>query len=253
MLRTPLRWIRSFLFSIPLILVFTVILGSIGYVASLTNRQGKILESCRRLWARLILAASFVRVTTTGLSKIDFLQTYLLCSNHLSYLDPPVILASVKKPVCFLAKQSLFAIPFLGWVMRKAGDVPLNREDPRQASASLEKAVERIREGISIIVFPEGTRSRDGQLQPFLSGAFRLAIETQIPVLPLAICGTREALPPDSLYFRGGHVQLLVGEPIPTRGMMKQDRDRLAEQTRQRIEKLLREASPGVLAKEKAD
>lgn len=244
MLRTTLRWIRSFLFSIPLILVFTITLGTVGVLSSLLDRQGRILASCKRLWARLILGVSFVRVTVSGLSKIDPSQRYVFCSNHLSYLDPPVVLASLEKPVCFLAKQSLFSIPFLGWAMRRAGDVPLDRENPRRATRSLQMAVARIRQGVSVIVFPEGTRSLSRQLQPFLSGAFRLAIEAQVPVAPVAIGGTREALPPGSLCLRGGRVQLMVGEPIPTQGLTKRDRDHLAAQTRERIEKMLRELTP---------
>ena len=245
MLRTTLRWIRSLLLSIPLILVFTATLGAIGFLSSLADRRGTILQGCQRLWARLILAVSFVKVSVTGLDKMDPSQTCVFCANHRSYLDPPVILASLNRSVCFLAKQSLFSIPFLGWAMRRAGDVPLNRQDPRQATRSLAMAAQRIRQGVSVITFPEGTRSLDGKLHPFLSGAFRLAIKTQAPVVPVAISGTREALPPGSLHFRGGRVQLRVGDPISTQGMTKQDRDKLAGQTWQRIEEMLREVSTG--------
>ena len=243
MLRTTLRWIRSFLLSIPFILVFTATLGAIGFLSSLADRQGRILEGCKRLWARLVLAVSFVQVSASGLDKIDPSQTYVFCANHLSYLDPPVILASLNRSVCFLAKQSLFSIPFLGWAMRRAGDVPLNRQDPRQATRSLAIAAQRIRQGVSLITFPEGTRSLNGRLQPFLGGALRLAIKTQAPVVPVAIYGTREALSPGSLQLRGGHVQLRVGDPISTQGMTEQDRNKLADQTWQRIEEMLREAS----------
>ncbi|MBI4460894.1 MAG: 1-acyl-sn-glycerol-3-phosphate acyltransferase [Acidobacteria bacterium] len=239
MLRTALLWTRSLLFSIPLILFFTVILGAASFLVARLGGRGKVLQSCRRLWARLVLAASFVHLDTRRVRETDFSQPCVVCANHLSYLDPAVVVASLEMPVCFLAKRSLFRIPFLGWAMAAAGDIPLDRQDARQGSRSLAVAAQRLRKGFSVVVFPEGTRSPTGQLQPFLSGAFRMAIQTQAPVLPVAISGTREALPPGSLFFQGGRVQLLVGQPILTQALAKQDKDLLADQARRSIEAML--------------
>jgi 1-acyl-sn-glycerol-3-phosphate acyltransferase len=203
-----------------------------------------LLESCKRGWARFLLAVSFVRVSVQGRENLDGSRTCIFCANHLSYLDPPLLLACLETPVRFLAKKSLFGIPFLGWAMRGEGDVPIDRENPRAAARSLARAAALVRQGTSLVVFPEGGRSRDGTLQPFLSGAFRIAIRSQTPVVPIAIRGTREALRPGSLHFRGGHVQVAIGKPISTHELSAADQDTLSIAVREKIQPMLEDFSP---------
>lgn len=239
MLRDAFTWARSFLFTIPLILVATVTATALGLAAALLAPRGRLLESCKRGWARILLGVSFVHISVQGRENLDGSRAHIFCANHLSYLDPPALLASLRTPVRFLAKQSLFHVPFLGWAMRGEGDIPIDRENPRAAARSLASAVASVRRGTSLVVFPEGGRSRDGTLQPFLGGAFRIAIQAEAPVVPVAIRGTREALRPGSLHVRGGRVRVIIGQPIPTQGLSASDQDRLAAGVRERIQQML--------------
>ncbi|MBI4463384.1 MAG: 1-acyl-sn-glycerol-3-phosphate acyltransferase [Acidobacteria bacterium] len=237
-----LSWIRTLLLSIPVVLLVTILASSAALLAFAAGRRGRFLERCKRQWARWVVAACFVRVQVSGLEKLDRSHTYLVCANHLSFLDPPVLLASLPFPVRFLAKRSLFSIPFLGWGMRAVGEVPVDRKNPRAAARSLARVAELLRQETSIVIFPEGGRSLDGLLQPFHCGAFRLAIQAQVPVVPVAIQGTRAALPPGSIHIRGGRVRIRIGHPISTSGLNARDRNQLASQVEQRVREMLETA-----------
>jgi 1-acyl-sn-glycerol-3-phosphate acyltransferase len=242
MLRDAIRWTRSTLVSIPVILAATIVASAIACVCAWgapRQRQQRVTESCKRTWAKIILAASFVRVSAGGLENIPRSQPHIICANHLSYLDPPVLIAALPGPVRFVAKKSLFAIPFLGWAMRLEEDVAIDRGNARSAARSLSLAEQRVRAGTSLVIFPEGERSPEGTLQAFLSGAFRLAIGAQVPILPIAISGTGEALRPGSLFLRGGTVRIAIGAPVPTEGLTSKDAAALCLRVEQIIRNLL--------------
>ncbi len=243
MLANTLSWIRSLLFTIPVLFLATIGFGTLAVAGSLFVRTPRFPQRCARLWARTILAAGFVRIMARGLEQLDPAQPYVLCSNHLSYLDPPVLLACLPVGYRFLAKKPLFRIPFLGWGMKRCGHIPIDRANARAAARSLAKAADELRQGVAFVIFPEGSRSLDGELQPFLSGGFRLALEAQAPVVPLAIWGTRTALAPGSINLHGGLVELLVGAPISTAGMTVKEKHRLAGQVQQTVATLLDEIS----------
>ena len=242
MFRNAICWIRSTFVSIPAILAATILASTVAFIfgwrAPRQHRQ-RVIESCKRAWARIILAASFVRVIANGLEDIPSSQPVIFCVNHLSYLDPPVLIAALPVPVRFLAKKSLFAIPFLGWAMQLEGDLSIDRDNARAAARGLALAQQRLRSGTSLVIFPEGGRSPDGTLQPFLSGAFRLAIAAGVPAVPVAIRGTREALRPGSLFLRGGRVRIAIGKPIVTAGLGPKDADSLSRQVEEAICSLL--------------
>jgi 1-acyl-sn-glycerol-3-phosphate acyltransferase len=256
MFRNAIRWFRSTFVSIPLIVLATVAAASCAWIiawrAPRQTRQ-RVTEYCKRTWARFVLAVGFVRVAAHGLESIDpardpspdlardSARPYIFCANHLSYLDAPLLIATLPVSVRFLAKKSLFAIPFLGWGMRLEGDIAIDRDNPRAAARSLSVAAGRVRAGTSLVIFPEGGRSLDGELQPFLSGAFRLAIEAQVPLIPIAIRGTREALRPGSLFLRGGPVNIALGAAIPTQGLAAKDQDALAARVERSIRNMLDE------------
>ena len=243
MLWNSLSWVRSVLFTIPLVALYTIVMGSLSLLGSLVERQGRSQHACARIWSRMILATSFVRVSVEGLEQIDLSKPCVFCSNHLSYMDTPVVFGFLPFQFFIVAKKSLFSIPFLGWHLSRAGHLPGDPNNPRAAVRSLAKAVERIRQGTPIILFPEGTRSRDGKLQPFLSGSFRLALETRAPVVPMIIVGTRQVLAPNSINIHGGRVRLIVGEPISTEGMSTKDKDLLADKVQDAIRGMLQSAS----------
>lgn len=239
-----LNFIRSVAVTIPLIFVSTVLLGAASMLAYAFGLRGAFQYRCMQVWARTLLAVSFVRVSASGLEKLDPDRAYVFCSNHLSYMDPPIILACVRHRVLFVAKQSLFRIPVFGWAMRAVGNIAINRDNPRAAARSLRQAADVLRAGVSIVIFPEGGRSEDGELQPFRSGAFRLAIDLQAPVVPIAVVGSHEILSPGSINIRSGRVRVIVGSPIETRGMESRQRVALMTEVRERIAGILRMHEP---------
>ena len=243
MLARALIRFRSVFVSIPLIIVFTFVFGIAVLVVSVIpgaeRARQRFYDSAMRLWSRAIVWSSFVKPRILGLENIAPNQAYIFCANHLSYLDPPLLAAFLPNRLRFLAKRSLFRIPVFGWAMRRIGNLPLDRANAREASKNLAAAAREFAAGNSIIIFPEGGRSIDGRLGPFLSGGFRLAISLEAPVVPIAIQGTRDSLAPGSLFFAGGLVRVLVGRPISTRGLGPNDREKLSANVRSAIEKML--------------
>lgn len=216
-----------------------------------TGQEETGLRMARFIWAPGILFVGGARVEVSGLEKVDFGVPHVFVMNHESMIDIPAAQAALPIGLRFITKRELFSVPFLGWYCRAVGNIPVDRKDPAAAVASLQAAGKRIREGASILAFPEGTRSRDGKILPFKKGAFVTAIEAGVPVVPMAIAGAREALPPDGFRVRGGVLRLVVGEPIPTVGMTPADRDRLVALAQHRVVELHKAAGGvGALSEE---
>ena len=230
----------SLLFIVPLIVLSTIVHWTISLIATLFDPSGRRSFQVARSWARSLLRFPGVSVTIEGAEKIRADGSYIFVSNHLSYMDTPVVLTHVPVQFRFFAKSGLFQIPFMGWYLSKGGHVPVPRKDPRAAVRILTQAAEIIRtHGISLLIFPEGGRSRDGVLQPFQDGAAYLAIKAQVPVVPLALIGTREVLPMGSGTFHRHPVRLLIGDPIATEGMAIRERRALTQLARERIVEML--------------
>jgi 1-acyl-sn-glycerol-3-phosphate acyltransferase len=225
----------------PLILILTIFFGSLNFIAATYDKVGTHQIALARMWARCILVVSRVRVRSEGLDKIDLSKPYLIASNHASYMDTPVILSTIRLQFRFLAKEELFKIPFLGAHLKTAGHVPVPREDPRAAIKTMTQAAENIREkGISMLIFPEGGRTRDGQLQPFKEGVAYIAIKAGVPIVPVGVTGTRAVVPIGSAVVRPGKVTVRVGDPISTEGLTLKDRQRITEQVREAVTELIR-------------
>jgi 1-acyl-sn-glycerol-3-phosphate acyltransferase len=219
----------SLVFVDPLIILSTLIFGLISMAGSTP------MKSARR-WARSLLAIAGVRVTVEGLEKLTPGASYVFASNHLSYMDTPVILAHIPADFRFMAKDGLFKIPLLGTHLAQAGHIPVPRGDPRAAVKTLTLAAETIRtRNISLLIFPEGGRAHDGVLQPFKDGGAYIAIKAGVPVVPLAISGTREILAMHSATFHRGAVTLRIGDPISTAGMTLHDRKSLTGRAREAV------------------
>jgi 1-acyl-sn-glycerol-3-phosphate acyltransferase len=155
-------------------------------------------------------------------------------------MDPPVVLTQIPVQFRFLAKRGLFQIPFLGTHLTQAGHIPVALDEPRAAVKTMTRAAEILRaRAISLLIFPEGGRSEDGLLQPFKEGAAYIAIKAQVPLVPIALVGTREILAYGSAVFRSGRVHLRIGDPIPTTGLLLKDRERLTNSSRERIVEML--------------
>jgi 1-acyl-sn-glycerol-3-phosphate acyltransferase len=160
-------------------------------------------------------------------------ESYVFLSTHQSYMDIPVMLGYLPAQLRIAAKREVFQIPFLGWHMRRGGHISINRGSTEEAVASLRRAASEIRPGVSAFLFPEGTRTRDGSLQPFKKGGFRLALQTGLPIVPVTITGTRQLLPRDSFIFRPGPVRMYLDPPIRTHGLTDRDLPALMQTVRE--------------------
>jgi len=197
------------------------------------------IEPVIRLWARLVLWGAGVEVRGEGIETIDRAKRYILIANHHSYFDIPCIFAAIPQPIRFMAKKSLFSIPIFGWALARAGFIPIDRKNRRTAVKSFDLAVDRIRKGNTIVIFPEEGRSRELAMRPFQRGAFLLAIRSELPILPLAIDGTYEVLRVGAKRVTPGVVTIRVGSPIETAGVSVRAKGTLLEQSRGQIETLL--------------
>jgi 1-acyl-sn-glycerol-3-phosphate acyltransferase len=200
-------------FLIPAISIYTLVLGAVSIVSSLFDRRGYAAHGCARAWSWLILKTTGVRVTVDGLGRIVPGTTYVFVSNHQSIYDIPVIFASLPYQLRIIAKESLARFPVLGWHLRRGGHLFVDRQHPDRAGI-LERWRALVSEGLSLIIFAEGTRSRDGRVAKFKAGSFLLAIEAGLPVVPLAVVGTRRVMPKGRLRTEPADVTLIVHDPI---------------------------------------
>jgi len=225
----------------PLFILSTFLCGCISIPLTMFDKTGDTAMRMGRVWARSLLWAAGVRVTVEGLEKIDLHRNYLFCSNHLSYMDTPVVLANIPVQFRFLAKKGLFQIPLMGTHLRQAGHIPVPLENPRAAVKTMTTAAAVIQKrGISMLIFPEGGRSEDGLLQPFKEGGAFIAIKAGVPLLPIVLIGTREVLAMGSPVFHPfRRVTLRIGDPISTDGLALGDRGRLTEAVREQIVAML--------------
>lgn len=227
--------LRSLLFTIPLIYLYTIVLGLVSLLVAPFDRGARLQHGCARLWSRLVLWTSFVRVRVSGLENLKSDTHYVYIVNHQSYMDIPVLFAYLPEPFCTMAKASLFAIPLLGWHLRRTGNLPIARDNPYAAGRRLREAVGMISQGKSLLVFPEGSRSRDGKVGEFKTGVFLAAIRAHVPVVPITIHGSRYVLPPHSWHIRPGTITLHVAAPIATDGLHKHQAEDLAARLRNLI------------------
>jgi 1-acyl-sn-glycerol-3-phosphate acyltransferase len=190
-------------------------------------------------WSRSMCVLAGVKVRIEGLEKIDPKKTYIFAGNHVSQFDIYCFQGYFPHNFRWIAKKELFAIPVFGLAMRKAGLIPIDRSRGRQAMVSLGEAAHKIAQGTSVIIFPEGTRSMDGQLQPFKSGAGLLAIKSGIDVVPIAFKGTHQVLPKKKLLPKSGWVIIRVGDPIKTSNYESRDKQELITLLHQRVADLL--------------
>lgn len=174
-----------------------------------------------------------VRVRRVGLERLDPAQTYIFMSNHVSNLDPPVLMPAIPGRTSVLVKKELFRVPILGYAMRKVSLIPVDRANREAAFASLREAGEVLRAGIHLMVFPEGTRSRDGRLLPFKKGPFHVALETGVPVVPVTLLGTREMWPKERFGCKRGEATVIFHEPIDSKAFP--DREALIAAVRESI------------------
>ena len=216
----PFHWWRTVFFLIPVIGIYTIVLGTISVVSTLFDRSGNIGHWCARTWSSLILTTTGVRVTVRGGERLDPRHSYVLAANHQSIYDIPILFASIALQLRIVAKASLGSFPFLGWHLRRTGHLLVDRKNP--GADIVEKMRRLVSAARSLIVFPEGTRSVDGKVGRFKKGSFLVAIDAGLPVVPVSISGSRHVMSKGRLMVCPGHVQLTIHEPIPTIGVPRE-------------------------------
>lgn len=219
---TTLNYLHSAV-AIPLIYLYTIIMGSLSLTLSLYDRVGRKQHWCARVWCKMIARTAGARVHVHGAEHIQPGASYVFLSSHQSYMDIPAMLGYLPAQLRIAAKKSLFRIPFMGWHLTRAGHIPIDRSSTQNAVATLQKSASYLHDSICVFIFPEGTRSRDGALHSFKKGGFKLAIQAQVPIIPVTIMGTRQILPPNSIIFRPGTVDMYVDAPVETAGLTEAD------------------------------
>jgi 1-acyl-sn-glycerol-3-phosphate acyltransferase len=209
----PYHWWRTVFFLIPAITVYTIVLGTISLASSVFDRRGRIAHACARTWSRWILATTGVRVAVEGLDRVTPGTTYIFVSNHQSIYDTPVVFASLPYELRIIAKESLARFPVLGWHLKRGGHLFVDRRHPDRAGI-LKRWRALVSDGLSLIIYAEGTRSPDGHVARFKAGSFLLAMQAGLPIVPVAVIGTRQAMPKGRLRTEPAHVRLVIHDPI---------------------------------------
>jgi 1-acyl-sn-glycerol-3-phosphate acyltransferase len=225
---------RTVLFLLPAISLYTIVFGAMSIASSFFEKTGYFAHWCARTWSRWILATTGVRVDVSGLEQIDPRGTYVFVANHQSIYDIPILFWSLPHQLRIIAKESLGKFPVIGWHLSRTGHMLVDRSRPDR-SKIFGWASRLTANGLSLILFPEGTRSRDGRVAKFKGGSFFLALEAGLPVVPISIVGSRHIMLKGRLATYPGRVRLVVHPPIDTRGLAGSDARAFAERVRQII------------------
>ena len=240
----PYHWWRTVFYLIPAITIYTIVLGAASIVSSLFDRRGYFAHGCARAWSWLILKTTGVRVAVDGLERLTPGATYIFVANHQSHYDTPIIFSSLPFQLRIIAKESIAKFPVLGWHLRRGGHLFVDRKHPDRGGI-LKRWRALVSEGLSLITYAEGTRSPDGHVARFKAGSFLLAIQAGLPIVPLAVVGTRRVMPKGRLRTEPADVGLIVHDPIqppaldaPTTQDAKILADRVRAIVRETVERL---------------
>jgi 1-acyl-sn-glycerol-3-phosphate acyltransferase len=226
-----LRWVNYLVF-VPLIALATGFFGTLSLICGIWDRNGSQQHAIARIWARMLLRIAWSPVTLQHAERLPLGAPAVYASNHLSYYDTPVLFAKLPFQFRILAKAPLWKIPFIGWYLQRSGQVPIDQTSARAGITSLARGARTLQAGMPMVIFPEGGRAFNGQLQPMLAGAAWMAIKAQVPLVPLTLIGTYELLPIHVYALKPRPVRLIVGDPISTLGMSTRDAEALTEKLR---------------------
>jgi 1-acyl-sn-glycerol-3-phosphate acyltransferase len=229
----PFHWWRTVFYLIPLVTLYTIVLGTTSLLSTLFDRSGNVAHGCARAWARWILRTTGVRVRVNGLSHLETNRSYVFAANHQSIYDIPIVFASIPAQLRIVAKESLGRIPFMGWHLRRAGHLLVDRKNP--GPDIVQKMRRLVGESSSLIVFPEGTRSVDGRVGRFKKGSFIVAIDAGLPVVPVSISRSREVMKKGRLMVCPGEVELTIHAPVLTAGVPRDEVIPFAERIREAV------------------
>ena len=220
---------------VPIILLMTGFLSTVSVLFSLLDKTGALQHRCARLWAGFIFLVSRVRVDIEGLEKLEKGRGYVLMANHLSMFDHWALLRFIPFQFRFAAKASLFRIPFLGWHLIRSGNIPVHNRNPRQTLRLYRDVAERIRTGMSFVIYPEGMRTLDGVTERFKRGAFLLPKHAEAPIVPVTIIGAHKRLKRGSMVIHPGRMALVIHPPMEYDDYRTSPLEEVAEKVRQTI------------------
>jgi 1-acyl-sn-glycerol-3-phosphate acyltransferase len=232
------RW-HSNIFRAPIFCLATGFFGTLALIASLWAKTGRTQHRIAQVWARACLRISGARLVVGGSEHLRASSVAVYAANHTSYMDTPVVFGTLPFQFRILAKKELWSMPFIGWYLNRSGQIPVDTDNPRATLSSLSAGVKALKSGMSLFIFPEGSRTPDGELKTFLSGAAYLAIRAQVPVVPIALSGVYDLLPIHASHFFPCQVSLTAGAPIDTAGMTIRQTDELTERLRNAIAAML--------------
>jgi len=221
------RWVNYLVF-IPLVALATCFYGTISLICGIWDASGRQQHAVAAVWARMLLRIALSPVTLEHPERLP-VGAAVYASNHLSYYDTPVLFGKLPFQFRILAKAPLWKIPFIGWYLQRSGQVPIDQTSARAGITSLARGARTLEAGMPMVIFPEGGRAFNGELQPMLAGAAWMAIKAQVPLVPLTLVGTYELLPIHVYALKPRPIKMIVGEPISTEGMSTRDAEALTE------------------------
>jgi 1-acyl-sn-glycerol-3-phosphate acyltransferase len=227
--------LRSYFIYDPLIWLYTVVFGLTSIPASLFGDRERILHSFARGWSWMIMKTILSPVKVTGLDKIDTVRTHVYAVNHASALDIPVLYVYLPFQFRIAFKKELLSYPVIGWHLRRSGQVCIDQQNPAASIGSIRSALKSLKAGMPLVIYPEGGRTPDGQIKPFLPGAFFLAIKAQVDIVPVALLGTYELLPMNTYHIKSRPLEMRVGEPISTVGLTGHDMQALSDKVQKAV------------------
>ncbi len=233
-----LSLLRSYFIFDPLIWLYTVVLGIVSIPASLFGEKTRVLHGFARFWSWLIMKTILSPVKVTGLDKIDTSKPHVYAVTHASALDIPVLYVYLPFQFRILFKKELLSYPIVGWHLRRSGQVCIDQQKPTRSLAHIRSAVKSLQAGLPLVIFPEGGRTPDGEIKPFMPGAFYLAIKAQVDIVPIALIGTYELLPMNTYHVKCRPLEMRLGEPIPTAGYTLREMEELSAKVHQAMEDL---------------
>jgi len=230
--------LRSYFILDPLIWLYTLVLGTGVLIAGLFDRDGSLQHSFAATWSWLITKTLFSPVKVTGLDKIDTSKPHVYAVNHASALDIPVLYVHLPFQFRIAFKKELLSYPGVGWYLKRSGQICLDQQNPARSISSIRAALKGLKAGMPLVIFPEGGRTPDGEIKPFLPGAFFLAIKAQVDIVPIALVGTYELLPMNTYHIKCRPLEMRVGEPISTAGLTMRDLEALSSTVKTSLETL---------------
>jgi 1-acyl-sn-glycerol-3-phosphate acyltransferase len=230
--------LRSYFVYDPLIWLYTIVFGITSIPFGFFDKSGRILHGFARQWSKLIMKTILSPVRVTGLEKIDILRTYVYAVNHASALDIPVLYASLPFQFRIVHKKELLSYPVIGWHLKRSGQVCVDQQNPSHSVGQIKSAVRTLKNGMPLVIFPEGGRTADGKIQPFLAGAFFMAIKANVDIVPIALVGTYELLPMDTFHIKSRPLEMRIGDPIPTSEWTLRNLQGLSAKVQQEIQAL---------------